>query len=134
MIGEWIAKAWVKMVGINVVHSIPGRLRVHFTGGAKATEFLQKQEGLPQKVFLYKLKGIESFDFNPLTSRALIVYDPDALSEKDIMSWLKRLQELIVQSVVKGERSVDQESIDRIASQLTKEGYALEKFEQRTTA
>lgn len=50
------------------------------------------------------------------------------------MFWLKRLLELIIQSVMKGERIVDQDSIDRIASQLTEEGYALEKFEQRTTA
>ncbi len=134
MIGEWIAKAWVKIAGITVVHSIPGRLRVHFTGGAKAKEFLQNQKDVPDKVFLYKLRGMDSFEFNPLTSRALIVYDPEVLSEKQIMSWLKRIQELIVQAVVKGERSIGQESIDKIASQLTEEGYALEKFEQRTTA
>ncbi len=134
MIGEWIAKAWVKMAGIKVIHSIPGRLRIGFTGGAKAQEFLQKQKDLPEKVFLYKLRGIESFEFNPLTSRALIVYDPGALSEKEIIAWLNRLQELIIQAVMKGERNIGQEGIDKIASQLTEEGYALEKFEQRTTA
>jgi hypothetical protein len=134
MIGEWVAKALVKISGINVVHSIPGRLRVHFTGGAKAREFMQKQDEIPEKVFLYKLRGIESFDFNPLTSKALIIYDPDMLGEKEILSWLKRLQELIIQSVMKGDRKIDQESIDRIASQLTQEGYAMEKFEQRTSA
>ncbi len=63
-------------------------------------------------------------------AKALIVYDLNILSEKAFMSWLKRLQELIIQSVMKGVRIVDQDCIDRIASQLTEEGYALEKFEQ----
>ncbi len=134
MIGKWVAKAWVKMAGIKVIHSIPGRLRIHFSGGAKAREFMQKQKDLPGKIYLYKLTGIHSFDFNPLTSRVLIVYDADKLNEKDIMGWLERLQELIIETMMNGEERVSQDIIDGIASQLTKEGYALEKFEQRTTA
>ncbi len=134
MIGEWVAKTWVKLGGITVVHSIPGRLRIRFTGGAKAREFLQKQKNIPEKLFLYKLRGIEAFEFNPLTSKALIIYDTDLVSEKEILAWLNRLLELIIQAVMKGERSVDQQKIDRIALQLTEEGYVLEKFEQGTSA
>ena len=134
MIGELIAKAWVKMAGFTVVHSIPGRLRIHFTGGAKALKVLQQKKEIPDKVFLYKLRGIESFDFNPLTSNALIIYDIKALKGKDILRWLGRTQELIIQSVIKGGKIIDQAAIDSIASQLREEGYVLEKFEQRTTA
>lgn len=134
MLGYLIAKAWVKVAGISVVHSIPGRLRVHFTGGSKAMEFLQRQDTMPQKVFLYKLSGIGSFEFNPLTSRALIVYDPDKLNEGKIMTWLKRLQGLIIQRVIDGAGSVDQDAIDQIATQLKEEGYEMERFEQTTLA
>lgn len=134
MIGEWIAKAWVKMAGITVVHSIPGRLRIRFGGGDKAREFLRKQNNIPARLFLYKLKGIEYFDINPLTSKALIVYNTDEVSEKQILAWLHRLQELIIQAIMNGEKELRQDVIDAIASQLTEEGYALEKFEQRSTA
>lgn len=134
MISELIARTLVKMAGFTVVHSIPGRLRIRLTGGAKALKVLQQKKEIPDKVLLYKLRGIESFDYNPLTSKALIIYDVKTLTEKDILRWLGRLQELILQAIIKGERDVDQATIDSIASQLTEEGYVLEKFEQRTIA
>jgi len=64
----------------------------------------------------------------------LIVYDPDILKEKEIITWLSRIHELIIQALIKREKDIDQDAIDRIASQLTEEGYALERFEQTTTA
>lgn len=134
MIGDLIAKALSKIGGISVVHSIPGRLRVRLAAGAKAKEFLQKHQEIPPTLFLYKLKGIRTIELNKLTFTALITYDTDLLNEEEITTWLRRLHELIIQSVLKGHRSVDQQHIDAIASQLTEEGYVLEKFEQGTTS
>jgi|GEM_PF-2932694 len=134
MVKKWIAKAAVKMAGVTVVHSIPGRLRIRIAGWSKVTDFLKTKQDIPDRVYLYKLKGIETFDLNPLTSKALITYDSSSLSDKDILSWLNRLQELVVEYMMQGGYQVGQEMIDRIAAKLTEEGYVLEKFEQRILA
>lgn len=134
MISDWMASTWVKMAGVSVISSVPGRLRIRFAGGAKAWKYLQKRKDVPPKVALYKLSGIESFNFNPITSRALILYDPEVVKEQEIINWLNCLQRLIIQAIIAGEKHVDQAAVDRIALKLKEEGYELERFEQTTTA
>jgi len=85
-------------------------------------------------LFFYKLNGIEHIEFNPLTLKVLITYDPSLLKEKEIILWLSRLQELLVQLIIQEGKNFDQDIIDRIAARLMEEGYVLKKIEKRTVA
>lgn len=134
MIKYNIAKAWLKVIGVTVVHSIPGRLRICFTGGVKAKNYIQSQKYVFQNLLFYKLNGIEHIEFNPLTLKALIIYDPSLLKEKEIILWLSRLQEILVQLIIQEGNNFDQDTIDRIALRLMEEGYVIKKIEQRTVA
>lgn len=134
MIKYNIAKAWLKVTGITVIHSIPGRLRICFTGGVKAKNYIQSQKYMFESLFFYKLNGIEHIEFNPLTLKVLITYDPSLLKEKEIILWLSRLQELLVQLIIQEGKNFDQDIIDRIAARLMEEGYVLKKIEKRTVA
>lgn len=135
MLTNVIAKVLIKFLRIEVVHSIPGRLRIKITGMEKVKKYFSEQkQSLPETLSLYKLKGIHTFDLHPITAKALIEYDPLVLSEQTIVKWLQRLQELIIMKIVAGARRVNQEIIDEIANQIRNEGYELETFNQNTTA
>ncbi|HEX8996521.1 MAG TPA: HAD-IC family P-type ATPase [Ktedonobacterales bacterium] len=68
-----------------VVHSIRGRLRLHLPSwtGAEPRRVTQRLRALP---------GVTRAEANALTRNALLVFDPDATTEADLLDQLRLLQ------------------------------------------
>ena len=79
-------------IKVKVVHSIPGRLRLHVPFAKKIP-----QEWRIDNVYFDVFKcihGVKEFEFNYVTSNALIKYDPSATNEKRIVDNLKAMTKL----------------------------------------
>ena len=115
---------------VHVVHSIPGRLRLKIDGLEKARYFFKKNENIPLNFNFYRLYGIRNVELSPHSSNVLIEYDPAILRENQILNWVKRLKEIIIQKFTSGEQKINQQIMDEIRSELTKEGYDMEDYRQ----
>lgn len=115
---------------VHVVHSIPGRLRLKIDGLEKARYFFKKNENIPLNFNFYRLYGIRNVELSPHSSNVLIEYDPSILRENQILNWVKRLKEIIIQKFTSGEQKINQQIMDEIRSELTKEGYDMEDYRQ----
>lgn len=73
----------------RVVHSIPGRMRVHLPGweghGPRGAEARLRQ-----------VRGVRSARINPLTGNALIRFDPAAADDETILEAVRRLEPDVV--------------------------------------
>lgn len=115
---------------VHVVHSIPGRLRLKIDGLDKARYFFKKNENIPLNFNFYRLYGIRNVELSPHSSNVLIEYDPAILRENQILNWVKRLKEIVIQKFTSGEQKINQQIMDEIRSELTKEGYDMEDYRQ----
>ena len=116
----------LKFSKIKVVHSLPGRLRLKLPGLSKF-----KDEKLPDdrsSLIPWKLKGINTIDFNLLTSKVLITYDDKLTDENQILGWLNRLREIIVQKLLSNKDNKAPDVIKEIVEELNKDGYEMEKY------
>lgn len=70
-------------VRVKVVHSIPGRLRLHVPFAKKIPAEWQIDDAYFD---VFKcIHGITAFEFNYISSNALIIYDPKITDEKHII-------------------------------------------------
>lgn len=78
----------------KVVHSIPGRMRINIPLTQKIPS---SWKGSSEKlfVFLKKIPGIQDVSFNYATGNALILYDDQIISEKEILDALNQLGSLL---------------------------------------
>lgn len=76
-------------MNFKVVHSIPGRMRIH----VPIVKKLPKEWHLEDSYFsvVHKIKGISKFEFSYVTCNALIQYDPAITNEKTIILNLKEV-------------------------------------------
>ena len=77
------------LLRFKVVHSIPGRIRIHIPMSRKIPE--EWGASLEHLDRLTNLKGIEKVSFSNLTGNALINYDPEVTSEKEIIDALREI-------------------------------------------
>ncbi len=79
-------------VRVKVVHSIPGRLRLHVPFAKK----IPSEWRIDDVYFdVFKcIHGVTEFEFNYITSNALVKYDPNITDEKHIIDNLKAMTKL----------------------------------------
>ena len=80
---------------IKVVHSIPGRLRLFVPNLSKVPEELKKYDNEVKKLILSK-KGIKSVEYSYITNKILLYYDPNLISEKEILEWINKVWKTVV--------------------------------------
>ena len=80
---------------IKVVHSIPGRLRLFVPNLSKVPEELKKYDGEVKKLILSK-KGLKSVEYSYITNKILLYYDPNLISEKEILEWMNKVWKTVV--------------------------------------
>lgn len=73
----------------KVVHSMPGRFRVHIPMAKKVPE--QWQIDVNGLDIFKKIEGVTEVDFSYVTGNALIHYDPDKTDEKTIVATAKKV-------------------------------------------
>ena len=77
----------------KVVHSIPGRIRIHIPMSRKIPrEWKQTLENLDR---LKNLEGIREVNFSVITGNALIYYDPEKISDKQIIDTLRQIAKVL---------------------------------------
>ena len=80
---------------IKVVHSIPGRLRLFVPNLSNVPEELKKYDGEVKKLILSK-KGLKSVEYSYITNKILLYYDPNLISEKEILEWMNKVWKTVV--------------------------------------
>ena len=99
-------------------------------GLEKARYFFDKNENIPLNFNFYRLYGVRNIEFSPHSSNVLIEYDPAILRENQILTWITRLKEIIIQKFTSGKQKISQQIINEIRSELMKEGYDMEEYRQ----
>ena len=134
MINHYVKIFLLGLSKIKVVHSIPGRLRLKIDGLEKVRYFFRDNEDIPLNFNFYRLYGIKNIEFSPHTANILIEYDAVILRENQIINWVTRLKEIIIQKFTSGEGNISQQTIDDIGLELRKEGYEMEEYRQSPPA
>ena len=81
---------------IKVVHSIPGRLRLFVPNLSNVPEELKKYDDEVKKFVLSK-KGIKSVEYSYITNKILLYYDPNLISEKEILEWINKVWKTVIE-------------------------------------
>ena len=95
MLENFFRTTYLMFNQIKVVHSIPGRLRLFVPNLSKVPEELKKYDNEVKKLILSK-KGIKSVEYSYITNKILLYYDPNLISEKEILEWMNKVWETVV--------------------------------------
>ena len=95
MLKNLLKKTYLMFNKVKVVHSIPGRVRLLIPSLDKFPEQMKKYESYITGIIKLKT-GINNIEYSYLTSKVLIEYDKAKLNEEDIVNWLNKIWEIIV--------------------------------------
>ena len=95
MLENFFKATYLMFNQIKVVHSIPGRLRLFVPNLSKVPEELKKYDNEVKKLILSK-KGIKSVEYSYITNKILLYYDPNLISEKEILEWMNKVWKTVV--------------------------------------
>lgn len=95
MLENFFRTTYLMFNQIKVVHSIPGRLRIFVPNLSKVPEELKKYDNEVKKLILSK-KGIKSVEYSYITNKILLYYDPNLISEKEILEWMNKVWKTVV--------------------------------------
>ena len=95
MLENFFRTTYLMFNQIKVVHSIPGRLRLFVPNLSKVTEELKKYDNEVKKLILSK-KGIKSVEYSYITNKILLYYDPNLISEKEILEWMNKVWKTVI--------------------------------------
>ena len=95
MLENFFRTTYLMFNQIKVVHSIPGRLRLFVPNLSKVPEELKKYDNEVKKLILSK-KGIKSVEYSYITNKILLYYDPNLISEKEILEWMNKVWKTII--------------------------------------
>ena len=95
MLENFFKATYLMLNQIRVVHSIPGRLRLFVPNLSKVPEELKKYDDEVKKFFLSK-KGIKSVEYSYITNKILLYYDPNLISEKEILEWMNKVWKTVI--------------------------------------
>ena len=95
MLKNLVKKTYLMFNKVKVVHSIPGRVRLLIPSLDKFPEQMKKYESYITGIIKLKT-GINNIEYSYLTSKVLIEYDKTKLNEEDIVNWLNKIWEIIV--------------------------------------
>ena len=94
-----LRKLYLKMQGIKVIHSLPGRLRLQVPGlsSVPAHYYFLEEEFVEA---FNTLPGIEKIELNTVSGRALIIYDYQRFADQDVLGWIRRLWKVLALRLV----------------------------------
>lgn len=95
MLENFFRTTYLMFNQIKVVHSIPGRLRLFVPNLSKVPEELKKYDNEVKKLILSK-KGIKSVGYSYITNKILLYYDPNLISEKEILEWMNKVWKTVI--------------------------------------
>lgn len=95
MLENFFRTTYLMFNQIKVVHSIPGRLRLFVPNLSKVPEELKKYDDEVKKLILSK-KGIKSVEYSYITNKILLYYDPNLISEKEILEWMNKVWKTVI--------------------------------------
>ena len=95
MLENFFRTTYLMFNQIKVVHSIPGRLRLFVPNLSKVQEELKKYDNEVKKLILSK-KGIKSVEYSYITNKILLYYDPNLISEKEILEWMNKVWKTVI--------------------------------------
>ena len=95
MLENFFRTTYLMFNQIKVVHSIPGRLRLFVPNLSKVPEELKKYDNEVKKLILSK-KGIKSVEYSYITNKILLYYDPNLISEKEILEWMNKVWTTVI--------------------------------------
>ena len=95
MLENFFKATYLMLNQIRVVHSIPGRLRLFVPNLSKVPEELKKYDNEVKKLILSK-KGIKSVEYSYITNKILLYYDPNLISEKEILEWMNKVWKTVI--------------------------------------
>ena len=95
MLENFFRTTYLMFNQIQVVHSIPGRLRLFVPNLSKVPEELKKYDNEVKKLILSK-KGIKSVEYSYITNKILLYYDPNLISEKEILEWMNKVWKTVI--------------------------------------
>ena len=95
MLENFFRTTYLMFNQIKVVHSIPGRLRLSVPNLSKIPEELKKYDYRVTELILSK-KGIKSVEYSYITNKILLYYDPNLISEKEILEWMNKVWKTVV--------------------------------------
>ena len=96
MLENFFRTTYLMFNQIKVVHSIPGRLRLFVPNLSKVPEELKKYDNEVKKFILSK-KGIKSVEYSYITNKILLYYDPNLISEKEILEWINKVWKTVIE-------------------------------------
>ena len=109
----------------RVVHSLPGRLRVHFSALEKLSSRWHRYSASVAE--LVKLKqGIQNTNIQPETGNVLITYDADTLGEKDILNWLESIVKISLKNI-RSYSSLSEDNFESLLNRVKAQLMTLEK-------
>ena len=95
MLENFFRTTYLMFNQIKVVHSILGRLRLFVPNLSKVPEELKKYDNEVKKLILSK-KGIKSVEYSYITNKILLYYDPNLISEKEILEWMNKVWKTVI--------------------------------------
>ena len=95
MLENFFRTTYLMFNQIKVVHSIPGRLRLFVPNLSKVPEELKKYDGEVKKLILSK-KGLKSVEYSYITNKILLYYNPNLISEKEILEWMNKVWKTVI--------------------------------------
>jgi copper chaperone CopZ len=125
-LNNYILASALKFAKIQVVHSLPGRVRLKLPGLSRFKNDIKDQD--ESKLIPYKLKGIQKVEVSVLTSKVLITYDENQVTESEIVNWMSRLREILIQKLMAGTDFQSPEVTEEILTALKNDGYEMEKY------
>lgn len=115
MLKNILKKTYLMFNKVKVLHSIPGRIRLHIPSLDQVPEQMKKYEDYTTAILKLK-EGIKKIEYSYLTSKILIEYDKNMLVEKDIVDWLNKIWKIIVDN----EHIYQGMSVDEIEANIKK--------------
>lgn len=95
MIEKLLKNTYLMFHKVKVIHSIPGRIRVFVPFLSDIPENFKKYEDYVKDVIKLK-KGINLVEYSYLTNKILIEYDKNKLNEKEIINWINKISNIII--------------------------------------
>lgn len=95
MLENFFRTTYLMFNQIKVVHSIPGRLRLFVPNLSNVPKELKKYDDEVKKFVLSK-KGIKSVEYSYITNKILLYYDPNLISEKEILEWMNKVWKTVI--------------------------------------
>ena len=108
---------------IKVVHSIPGRLRLHVPGLDKVPKEMEKYDYYVTSLIKFD-KGIETVSYSYVTGKILLTYNKNLTDENKILNWLNFVWKKVVENEdVYGGMTPEEieKNLDRFYDMLCKE-------------